>query len=451
MLMRLGIGRRDPAAPFARSLALEPRGSCSEADFVTCDTVSHISSIRGSKAIRWVCLVVCAVVMAAASPTLAQQSDELDRIREERRANEAAATQKAGEVNAADAELEEVAAALGAINASVNSQQGRVDNAERKLADAEIAIADSEQAIVDGEALIADLEEQLASSAISSFVSQRDSGTVLVEAEDPNLGLRMQVLVEEVTQSGVDLVDSLRRAREDLEVAAAVAEQAAIDAEARRIELSEELALLESSQGVQADLAAEAEERLNSLLAEQAGLEALGVQLAEEEQAEQQALAAELARQASPPPAGGNEGGGGSAPTTPVTDQSEIVSVGNGIRVHRSIADDIRRLLTDAAADGVPLAGGGYRDPAGQIRVRKNNCGTSNYAIYEMPASQCRPPTARPGTSMHERGLAIDFTFNGRIIHSRSGAGWDWLKANAANYGLTNLPSEAWHWSTSGR
>lgn len=389
--------------------------------------------------------------MAAASPTLAQQSDELDRIREERRANEAAATQKAGEVSAADAELEEVAAALAAINASVNSQQGRVDNAERKLVDAEIAIADSEQAIVDGEALIADLEEQLASSAISSFVSQRDSGTVLVEAEDPNLGLRMQVLVEEVTQSGVDLVDSLRRAREDLEVAAAVAEQAAIDAEARRIELSEELALLESSQGVQADLAAEAEERLNSLLAEQAGLEALGVQLAEEEQAEQQALAAELARQASPPPAGGNEGGGGSAPTTPVTDQSEIVSVGNGIRVHRSIADDIRRLLTDAAADGVPLAGGGYRDPAGQIRVRKNNCGTSNYAIYEMPASQCRPPTARPGTSMHERGLAIDFTFNGRIIHSRSGAGWDWLKANAANYGLTNLPSEAWHWSTSGR
>jgi peptidoglycan hydrolase CwlO-like protein len=393
--------------------------------------------------------MLAAVLFAGSSPTLAQQSDDLDRIREERRSNEAAATEKAGEVNAADAELEEVAAALAAVNAAVNSQQGRVDNAERQLADAEIALADSEQAVADGEALIAGLETQLASSAISSFVSQRETGTVLVEAEDPNLGLRMQTLVEEVTQSGVDLVDSLRRAREDLEVEVGVAEQAATDAEAKSVELAEELAVFRESQGVQADLAAEAEERLNSLLAEQAGLEALGVELAEEERDAQAALAAELARQAPPPTTGG--GGGGSAPTAPVTDSSEIVSVGNGIWVHRSIADNIRQLLADAAADGVPLAGGGYRDPAGQIRVRKSNCGTSNYAIYEMPASQCRPPTARPGTSMHERGLAIDFTFNGRIIGRRSGAAWDWLNANAANYGLFNLPSEPWHWSTNGR
>lgn len=133
-----------------------------------------------------------------------------------------------------------------------------------------------------------------------------------------------------------------------------------------------------------------------------------------------------------------------------MTSSSEIVNAGNGIWVHNSIADNIRRLLADAAAAGVPLAGGGFRDPAGQIRVRMNNCGTSNYAIYEMPSSQCRPPTAKPGSSMHERGLAIDFTYNGRIIGSRSGPAWDWLSANAANYGLRNLPSEPWHWSTSG-
>ena len=42
--------------------------------------------------------------------------------------------------------------------------------------------------------------------------------------------------------------------------------------------------------------------------------------------------------------------------------------------------------------------------------VRRANCGSSNYAIYQMPASACSPPTARPGTSMHEQGLAIDFT-----------------------------------------
>lgn len=375
-----------------------------------------------------------------------QTNAEIERIREERREAEAAATEKAAEVDVANAELEEVSAALGAINSAVNAQQGRVDNAERQLTDAQLTLEQAEAAVVEGEALITALEERLAAQAISSFVNQDIGSTVIVESADPNLGLRMQVLIDEVTQSGADLVDSLRAAREDLEVERAIAEQAARDAEALSVELATELASLEESQGVQSQLAAEAEERFNSLLAEQASLEALGVELAAEEKAAQEALAAELARQASPPPSGG-----GGAPSAPVTDASEIVNVGNGIWVHASIADNIRRLLADAAAAGVPLAGGGYRDPAGQIAVRRNNCGTSDYAIYQMPASSCRPPTARPGTSMHESGLAIDFTYNGRIIGSRSGPAWEWLSSNAASYGLYNLPSEPWHWSTNGR
>ena len=60
-------------------------------------------------------------------------------------------------------------------------------------------------------------------------------------------------------------------------------------------------------------------------------------------------------------------------------------------------------------------------------------------------------PAPRPGTSMHERGLAIDFTCNGGgVIGSRSGPCWNWLSGNASSYGLYNLPSEPWHWSTNG-
>src|SRR5690606_26997509 len=131
-----------------------------------------------------------------------------------------------------------------------------------------------------------------------------------------------------------------------------------------------------------------------------------------------------------------------------VTDGAGIVSV-DGIRVHSSIAENLRAMLAAARADGIVLSGGGYRDPAGQIAVRRNNCGTSHYAIYEAPSSSCRPPTARPGMSMHERGLAIDFTQNGSTL-TRSSSGYHWLKANAARYGLYNLPSEPWHWSTNG-
>ena len=127
-----------------------------------------------------------------------------------------------------------------------------------------------------------------------------------------------------------------------------------------------------------------------------------------------------------------------------------IVSV-RGIQVHASIAGQVESMLAAAAADGVSLSGGGYRSSDSQIRVRRSNCGSSDYAVYQMPASQCRPPTARPGRSQHERGLAIDFTYNGRLIRSRSDNGYRWLAANAASYGFYNLPSEPWHWSTTGR
>ncbi|HET6951168.1 MAG TPA: M15 family metallopeptidase, partial [Acidimicrobiales bacterium] len=105
--------------------------------------------------------------------------------------------------------------------------------------------------------------------------------------------------------------------------------------------------------------------------------------------------------------------------------------------------------LDAAARAGVSLCGGGWRSPESQIQLRREHCGTSDYAIYQMPSSSCSPPTARPGTSLHERGLAIDFTCNGGSVR-RGNACWNFLVANAAGYGLYNLPSEPWHWSTTG-
>lgn len=51
---------------------------------------------------------------------------------------------------------------------------------------------------------------------------------------------------------------------------------------------------------------------------------------------------------------------------------------------------------------------------------------------------------------MHEQGLAIDFTWQGRVIAGRSSPAYVWLSRNAARFGLYNLPSEPWHWSTNG-
>jgi hypothetical protein len=130
-----------------------------------------------------------------------------------------------------------------------------------------------------------------------------------------------------------------------------------------------------------------------------------------------------------------------------------VVTVG-GITVARAIADNLRRLLAKSRRDGVSLGGWGYRSTARQIELRRAHCGTSRYAIYKMPSSQCSPPTARPGYSMHEQGRAIDFYKKGRNGAAISIGGtreFRWLKNNARRYGFYNLPSEPWHWSTNGR
>jgi D-alanyl-D-alanine carboxypeptidase len=52
---------------------------------------------------------------------------------------------------------------------------------------------------------------------------------------------------------------------------------------------------------------------------------------------------------------------------------------------------------------------------------------------------------------MHEKGLAVDFTGpGGDLVRTRDSPTFQWLAANAARFGFYNLPSEPWHWSTTG-
>ncbi|HKY13449.1 MAG TPA: M15 family metallopeptidase, partial [Microthrixaceae bacterium] len=134
---------------------------------------------------------------------------------------------------------------------------------------------------------------------------------------------------------------------------------------------------------------------------------------------------------------------------TPAIPTVDVVNVG-GFVVSVAIAPQLRSLLDAFAPTGHVLGGGAYRDPASQISLRAAHCGPTYYDIYLKPSSQCSPPTARPGASMHELGMAIDFTCDGTLINSHDNVCFVWLAANAANYGLYNLPSEPWHWSTNG-
>ena len=93
-------------------------------------------------------------------------------------------------------------------------------------------------------------------------------------------------------------------------------------------------------------------------------------------------------------------------------------------------------MMAAAEADGVYLSGSGYRDISTQIYLREQHCGSSEYAIWEMPSGDCSPPVARPGYSMHEQGLAIDFVVGDDLIRSRGTTAFDWLSRNAARLRL---------------
>jgi len=141
------------------------------------------------------------------------------------------------------------------------------------------------------------------------------------------------------------------------------------------------------------------------------------------------------------------------APSTPSgLDLVTLSWSGRTFQVARQIAGNVQALLEAAANDGIQLTvNSAYRDPSHQIALRRKNCGSSDYDIYKKPSSQCTPPTARPGTSNHERGLAIDLGVSGGRLEPGTPA-FDWMLRNAErNFGLKNYSKESWHWSVDGK
>ena len=125
---------------------------------------------------------------------------------------------------------------------------------------------------------------------------------------------------------------------------------------------------------------------------------------------------------------------------------------GRQIVVDSSIGGSVQALFNDAHAAGVDLcAKSAFRSYAEQVELRRAHCGSSDHSVFQAPSSSCSPPTARPGTSNHEGGLAVDFSCSDGQPMTHASPCYRWLAANAAAYGLFNLPSEPWHWSVTGR
>ena len=374
-----------------------------------------------------------ALLVAVAPAAWGQTSDGDARSRREQvREEQAATAADLDALRATDAQLEQ---ALAALRRDVAAQQSAVEDAQRAVRRAERDIEEARAAVQAAQAQIDLLEAHQQSVAVDSYIREgSNSGDIEVLNEgNPLQVAERQALLDLTSGRNADIADQLTAAREDLRDERARAQEAEQRAEEQRQRAERRLADLEAAQARQAAFAADVDRRIESRLAEAANLERLDADLSAQIAAQQAALAAQ------------NPGGGG--PLSPVPSPGAIsLSTVGGITVAASIAGQVAGLLNASRSAGLSLGGGGYRDPAAQMAVRQANCPDP----VNSPPSACSPPTARVGTSMHERGLAIDFTNNGRLISSRSDPAYVWLSANAGTYGLHNLPSEPWHWSTTG-
>jgi septal ring factor EnvC (AmiA/AmiB activator) len=367
------------------------------------------------------------------------------------------------DVDVLTAEGDTVVAALGDLDDAVEAQKHMLSEADLANAAAQADLNVADAALADTQARFTEITTQADAIVIDAFMNPpTDTALDALTAESLEDATVKQAFLNMQADANAELLGQYEALLDELAVEKAAREEAADAAAATQAEAEAAYEDVQATVGEEARFAVEVQRRLDHRLAEADALQATDPALAEQIRAREaqvaealnaldeevlaeraRARAAELAEEAD-----ANRNLSGIKPVPGGVAEVACPS-GGVIQVAGDIAPQVQRLLGDAADAGISMCGNGYRDPAEQIRVRRENCGTSNYAIYQAPSSACSPPTARPGQSMHEQGLAIDFSVGGRTISSTSAA-YRWLKANASNYGLYNLPGEAWHWSVDG-
>ena len=383
-------------------------------------------------------LSVLFALAATSSIAVAQTPDQL---REERKQVQEDSTKTQEEIGELLGDLDNLEIAFNNLVTAADSADEAVDASIRKLSDAQAEQARTATRIAELEAEIAETRLLLQQSAIAAYTSfQGPNSEQTALSSDPWQHARSQALRHFANRSTEDLLDAFRGQAAELEALREESDRYINELEELRNDALEREDNFNRAVARESHALEAIENRRDDLIAELEALENESAELAGRITREVDRLAAIAAA------ARRRAQGVTVPPNAPV----ELTSVW-GIVVNVLIAEELEGLLVAMEAEGFTVSGGGYRDNSRQIELRRQHCGTSDYAVYQMPASQCRPPTARPGFSQHEVGLAVDFIHNGRIISSRNTAVFQALTRIAPDYGFKNLPSEPWHWSTTGR
>lgn len=370
---------------------------------------------------RWRVLLLGAAVASVLVPAVAgadrRDGERIDLVERQRAL--------VAELDTLHASDEELVAAIDVLDAYIGLKSAEVTETQDALARAYVVAEEARIAEAEKLAEVARLEEQMAAMAVAAYVAppQADRMETMLSSSAPSNAASLDVYLDVQNGRDTDLVRQLRNARAALGDQRRLAEEAEARAQTSADRAVTELADLVAAREEQAAIHALVLFRMGEADHE-SGLVALGFGSLNDSLLE----SARAMDRAHVP----------------------LASV-RGIRVHASVAPQLEAMLEAAEADGIVLRGGGYRTNAEQIALRRAHCGgDDHYSIWERPASECSPPTAVPGSSNHELGLAVDFTVNGSVISTQAHPAFVWLSENAHRFGFYNLPSEPWHWSVNG-
>jgi len=187
------------------------------------------------------CVTLCLLAQLVPSDVSAQ-TDQIETLRADRDAVRADRARAALDLDPLFAANEAIEDGLRVLNEDLATRQAELGATRSQLERARIEVIAALDDVVQEQQNIADLREQLQRQAITAYVQSRgDNNDDVLRASDLNEGERRRALVSAVQTSQADILDDLRVAEADRELAAARAEAAQREIESREIQAQEQV------------------------------------------------------------------------------------------------------------------------------------------------------------------------------------------------------------------
>ncbi len=143
--------------------------------------------------------------------------------------------------------------------------------------------------------------------------------------------------------------------------------------------------------------------------------------------------------------------------------QDELVTLSNGQKVDRRIYPDLQEMFDTMRSQGVyPIVASGYRTDTKQQQLLDDKIAEYENMGYSWWKARktALEWVAKPGTSEHQLGIAVDINQEG--TRSTAQQVYDWLNDNAHLYGfiyrypadkiaITGIGNEPWHYRYVGK